>query len=177
MRSTTSRSWSLAAVVLALASSPALAGLTLFDATSASLATNNAIVAPGSNGGQDVSLALTTNPFSGAVTYEGNFGVADFALAGGVSEVMASPEQNNGFVEVTAMALPDNTADAVIRTAIIEFQPIEPDSNPDNAGGTIQLREIFLYDFVAGDFSDSGFTTLSAPVQAFNQLTRFCRNP
>ena len=163
----------LAAAFLVTCLTQSLAGTPLFDSTSNLTNSSNALVEPGANGGTNVGLSLTVSPITPQGTYAGFFSFTDFSIAGGLPEVMSTPEENNGFVEMTARSLPGNTADAVVRATVIEFNPATPDTDPGNPGGTVQLREIYLYDFVAGDFSDSGFTTLTAPVQEFSQMTLF----
>ena len=146
---------------------------TVFDSTSVFVNANNTQVGPsggGSMGGTDISLSLSSNPFmpNDPPAYLGNFGTVDFSPAGG-SNLFATSEENNGVVEVTAKALDGNTGDATVRAAVAEINPAQPDDN--NPGGTIVLKEIYLYDFTAGDFSDSEFTTLQRDVQQFSQMT------
>ena len=144
---------------------------TLFDSTSSTVNVSNSVVEPGTMGGVGVSLALSPNPFnpSDPPTYLGNFGTVDFSLPGGASGLNLTADENNGFFDVTAKALPGNTGDAVVRAGFIEVNPPVPDDN--NPGGTVVLREVYLYDFSAGDFSDTEFTTLTRPVQDFSQMT------
>lgn len=177
-------------VLIALVPIDTFGDTTAFDGISSFIGCADCLVGPsggGSMGGTDVRLSWTDSILNPPVGYQGRFGSVDFSPpAGSSSPVVAAADEVR--LEMTAKALPLNTSnftendpgttgnEATVRPFLVEQNPgqfLDVNGNPDPNGNWVILREIYIYDFDASQFSDSDFTTLSTGVGDWGNVVLF----
>lgn len=126
-----------------------------YNSSSSYIGSANSIIGgqgAGANGGTDICLSCNIDPLFPLAPpiYAGLFGNVDFTLPNPAPDIAAPNEVR---VEMTAMQLTGNDPTSVVRAFMREVNPGFYEFGDPILDNWIVLKEIYLYDFITGDFS------------------------